>query len=367
MRKLAGALALILAAPAFAQSQPTTLSADQARVDLIEHVARSIVHIKGVRPAPPRPKVPDVFQDRRSGNRSKVAPGIDPFDMPDQPPMREEGTGFVYDAARGLILTAAHVIDTSKTITVVLPDGTEIPAERVGSDRDYGLGLLRVKPLTLPVLPIAAKSPRIGETTLIVGRFLPFDSIGSTQGMVIGTAKGFEGRSWAAPALIDYVALDNLLPYGGMGGGPAVNGKGEAFGIVSAMFGSNGYGQTAVTLAVPLAELKPKIEELAAKGQLLRGTLGLSAICPEREAKLCVINDVTPGSAAQAAGLLIEDEIESVNGAPLKSFTALRRTEATLPIGSEIRLTIRRKGQAASMPFAIKTQAVPAPEGQGDH
>jgi serine protease Do/serine protease DegQ len=45
------------------------------------------------------------------------------------------GSGVVFDARRGLIITNSHVIVHADVITVKLADGRALPAQRVGADR----------------------------------------------------------------------------------------------------------------------------------------------------------------------------------------------------------------------------------------
>ena len=58
-------------------------------------------------------------------------------------PRRGAGTGFIIDEA-GYILTNHHVIETADRINVRLADGRTLRAERVGSDPDTDIALIKV-------------------------------------------------------------------------------------------------------------------------------------------------------------------------------------------------------------------------------
>jgi hypothetical protein len=59
------------------------------------------------------------------------------------------GSGVVFDARRGLIITNSHIIDHADEITVKLTDGRALPARRVGADpeTDVAADRRRARPL----------------------------------------------------------------------------------------------------------------------------------------------------------------------------------------------------------------------------
>ena len=54
------------------------------------------------------------------------------------------GSGVVFDAAEGLILTNAHVIEGADKITVTLKDGREAEAQLVGTDKDSDVAVIQI-------------------------------------------------------------------------------------------------------------------------------------------------------------------------------------------------------------------------------
>ncbi|HMT44787.1 MAG TPA: trypsin-like peptidase domain-containing protein [Chakrabartia sp.] len=368
--RLIGAAALILTAlsgEAGAQTAPLAYPADAARVDLIERVSRSIVHVKGERDAPPRPDPYTRMTDKERERLLKRDPKF--FERlgsmpPPREPMREQGSGFVYDSGKGYVLTAAHIVRYSDRLSIVTPAGQEFPAKLVGVDPETGIAVLRYEGATLPALPLTTRTPRAGETALIIGKMIPMNSVFASQGMVMGTAGQGEGNSEGFPNLVDFVAFDNLLPNGGMGGGPAVNMKGEAVAIVSAIFGSQGYGQTAGTMGVPLGELRPTIDALIRDGKVKRSFIGLSYDC--REAR-CSVLAVAGGLPSAKAGILPGDILKSVDGRPVTTWVGLRRIIASKPPGSQVKFGIERGGKSIEANVALIEQpdAPPAMEDPG--
>jgi S1-C subfamily serine protease len=252
------ALALSICSPAVAQAADPA-SEDAARSATIERVKRSIVHIKSVLP-PVDPL--GIAAPRRGRGDRKTAEALQRFHDKFAPGVRrQEGNGFVIDAARGLILTAAQVVSEVGELTLVLPDGSERPARRVAVDQDRGIALLRSEGLALPELRLATRPARTGETTLVVGWMIPLRTILATEGMVTGLAPAGTFKSDQAPKLADYVVIDNSLPNGGFGGSPVVDRSGEVLGLVSAIYG-RGYGHDALTMIIPAAALQGRLQEM---------------------------------------------------------------------------------------------------------
>jgi serine protease DegQ len=71
------------------------------------------------------------------------------------------GSGVVFDARRGLIITNSHVIDHADDIKVNLTDGRTLPARRVGADPETDVAVIQVRAdgLTeLSAIPTASTS-----------------------------------------------------------------------------------------------------------------------------------------------------------------------------------------------------------------
>ena len=334
-----------IAPPLRAQS---TSAEDRDRVALIERVSRSVVWVRTIAEDPPAPTPP-------AKTRTKP-PAFDVSDFQrifrGGQPKREEGSGFVIDGERGLILTAAHLVDRSKTVTVGLPGGGEVPAQIVGIDQDGGFALLRVMGAKLPPLQFAARDAKAGESAMVVGWMIPLKSVMPIEGMVMGPAPGAAQHA-AASLLADYVALDAIIPNGGFGGSPVVDRSGAVIGFVSAILGRD-YGTAAVTLMIPARGLRPLVEELAANGRIRRGGIGAAVDCARLP---CVIDSIARGSPAELAGLKIGNAIVAVDGARLESESQLHRAVAIRPVGSDVTLTVTISGRQST----LVTKTAPQP------
>lgn len=261
---LAGALLAAIALGSSASAQGVAAE-DRDRVELIDRVAKSVVHVRVEQETPAVVGTPastdrelEALLDKYAGRRARKP---------------EEGSGFVIDSARRLVLTAAHIVDNAKSITVGLPGGGTDPAQVVGIDPEGGIALLRAA-TELPALALADREPKPGETALIVGWMIPLKSVMPVEGMVMGAAPAVDD-SPAAPPFARYVALDAVIPNGGFGGSPVLDQSGKVIGMVSAIYGRD-YGPGSLTMMIPTAAMAHHVSQLAAAGKVTRSGIGIT-------------------------------------------------------------------------------------------
>jgi serine protease Do len=150
----------------------------------------------------------------------------------------------------GLILTNNHVVEGSgrrptnfqHSLTVVLPDGRELPATVLARDPDNDLAALRVQATGLPTIELG-DSRQLHAGELVVALGFPWGVTGgATTGVVIGSGadlpeNGDNRREWLAASL-------HLRP--GHSGGPMIDTHGRLIGINTMMNGPD------VGVAVPV-------------------------------------------------------------------------------------------------------------------
>ena len=190
-----------------------------------------------------------------------------------------KGTGFVIDAAAGLILTNNHVIDGSTSVMVTpVTSGRSYPARVLGYDRADDLALLQVR--GVPGL----KAVRIGSSARArVG----------TPVLAVGNEGGQGGSPTVAPGVISgldrtIIASDqsagltetlygmlqtsaNIRP--GDSGGPLAGADGRVIGINTAAGGSTVYSG----YAIPIDRAMPIARQIAAGRHGPRIQIGLPA------------------------------------------------------------------------------------------
>ena len=101
------------------------------------------------------------------------------------------GSGVIFDAKQGLVLTNSHVIQRADEITVSLTDGRSFQAELVGSDPATDVALIKIPAEDLTALTLADSDQlRVGDFVVAIGN--PF-GLGQTVTSCIVSALGRSG------------------------------------------------------------------------------------------------------------------------------------------------------------------------------
>jgi S1-C subfamily serine protease len=107
--------------------------------------------------------------------------------------VRSTGSGVVFDAGQGLIITNNHVIDHADEITVTLADGRNVPAKRVGGDADTDVAVIKIEPDNLKAISIGDSDQlEVGDFVLAIGNPLQLGQT-VTSGIVSGLRRNNVG------------------------------------------------------------------------------------------------------------------------------------------------------------------------------
>ncbi len=218
------------------------------------------------------------------------------------------GSGVIYDPD-GLILTAAHVVDDASSLLVRLNDGTVIPADVVGSDSGNDIAVLEVERDGLQAAALAVGEPlRPGQLAIAVGSPWGLDAT-VTSGIVSAVDRPLDNNQGR---LVNMIQTDASINPGNSGGA-LVDRLGRVIGINVSIYSESG-ANDGVGFAVPIDRAYRVATALAEGGQFVPGLLGISGgDAGVGEVPGAVVGDVTPGSAAQEAGLQAGDVVVAVN------------------------------------------------------
>ncbi|HZJ31306.1 MAG TPA: trypsin-like peptidase domain-containing protein [Vicinamibacterales bacterium] len=267
-------------------------------------------------------------------------------------PRRGAGTGFIVDPA-GYILTNHHVIADSTRISVRLTDGRTLRAERIGSDPDTDIALIKVEsPVPLPNAMLGdSDTLRVGEWVLAIGNPLAYEHT-VTVGVV-----SFIGRKLFDSSLDRYIQTDAAINFGNSGG-PLINTRGEVIGINAAISSR----ASNIGFAVPINQATAILPQLRQSGHVSRGFIGvaLKRVDPDLQRSLALrtaagalVQDVTPGSPGARAGLRIYDVIVAVDGRPVTVDDELIQIIASRKPGTTAALQIVRDGRSLTVPVKL--------------
>jgi serine protease Do len=296
--------------------------------------------------------------------RARILPEQpDPFERP-QPrdrdgPRRGAGTGFIIDPT-GLILTNHHVVEGADRIMARLADGRTLRAERIGSDPDTDIALIRVEsPRPLPFAPLGdSDTLRVGEWVLAIGNPLAYEHT-VTVGVV-----SFIGRKLFDSSLDRYIQTDAAINFGNSGG-PLINARGDVIGINAAISSR----ASNIGFAVPINQASAILPQLRDTGRVSRGYIGVMLRDVDQDLQRALklsssdgalVQDVTPGSPGARAGIRTYDVIVAVDGKPIGGNDALIQLIAARQPGSSATLQVVRDGRP--MNFTVKLAERPQRE-----
>lgn len=185
------------------------------------------------------------------------------------------GSG-VFVSQDGYIITNNHVVEGTREVAVILADGTELPAQIVGTDKYADLAVLKTEG-TVPGIAKIGDSDTLepGETVIAIGSPLGDFKNTVTLGVVSATGRMLDtGEGYMIEDLIQTDAAINS----GNSGGPLVNLGGEVVGINTLVVrGTTFSGPPAEGLgfAIPSNTARLVVEQIIENGYFARPFLGI--------------------------------------------------------------------------------------------
>ncbi len=271
------------------------------------------------------------------------------------------GSGVIV-SADGSIITNAHVVDGAEKITVMSSDNKEFTAKLVGIDKPSDLAVLKIEAQNLPFLSLGnSDTVRVGDIVLAIGNPL---GIGQSVTAGIISAKGRQtGLSYGGNySFEDFLQTDAPINRGNSGGA-LINLQGELIGINSQILSSGGSGgNIGIAFSIPSNMAKNILEQILNTGRVRRGFLGiqmqnltgdLAESLDMPEASGVIVNNVSPGRAAEKAGIKRGDVITAVNGEKIVDGNTLRNKIAGTVPGTEVKLTVSRGGESQEIAVTL--------------
>jgi S1-C subfamily serine protease len=266
------------------------------------------------------------------------------------------GSGWVLDARRGLVVTAAHVVNEGVSYRVGV-GGRARPAELVGSAPCEDLALLRVAGTAgLRAAPLGKGTDiEQGETVVALGfaaGATAGDEVTSTRGVVSSASTTFRDPAPDVPGYREAVQTDTALNPG-YSGGPLVDLRGRLAGVNAAArtTGSDGRPLEGQNYAVGIDRARSVLAELRQGRSIgwIGATFGYPTTAELLDRKLppgLYLTGAVPGTPAARARLGGRGEVlAGVDGHPLTStLSSYCAAIAGRTRGQQVKLTLARPG-----------------------
>jgi Do/DeqQ family serine protease len=257
------------------------------------------------------------------------------------------GSGVIIDGKRGFILTNAHVIDKTGTITAILQDEREFKARIVGADPDTDLAVLKIESKDpLPAINMGNSDDiMIGETVIAIGNPFGFSHT-VTTGVVSALNRSLRSED---RVFLGFIQTDASINPGNSGG-PLLNINGDLIGINTAIYAkAQGIG-----FAIPINKAKRIVADLIRFGEVVQSWIGIviQEIDPgiakylnTPDQKGVLVKDVEPKSPAAKASIQSGDIIISIGNQKITSQEDYEASEKNIGVGETVSVRIRRNGK----------------------
>ena len=276
------------------------------------------------------------------------------------------GSGSIYKSNQSLsfIITNNHVIEsaaTTGTIEVELNNGEVLPATIVGRNSDYDLAVISIKKGNLPEIPRGnSSSVSIGDPVIAFGS--PLGLSGTvTSGIISALNRPVTTGSTNAESYMDAIQTDAAINPGNSGG-PLVDSQGRAIGVNSAIATTGSSvgtpGNIGLGFSIPFNQAIRIADELIATGKSTKPFLGVTFDSAYTGNGARILS-LTPGAAAERAGLTVGSIVKSIDGFKVNSaVTAIVRIRSHAP-GDQIIMVVE-SAAGSSKTFNITLGSAPA-------
>ncbi|MGL5879057.1 MAG: S1C family serine protease [Xenococcaceae cyanobacterium] len=222
----------------------------------------------------------------------------------------------------GIVVTVEHAIKREEEITVTDANGRTLAASLIGRDPGTDLALLKIEEIDLPTATIGdLETLKVGHMVLAIARN---NESGLSASFGVMSSLGGAWRSWYGEK-IDRFLSPSLMLYPGFSGGALVDMEGQVLGI-------NTRGPRHMTLTIPNSTVNRVVEQIMQGGRIKRGYLGLgmqSVSLPDTLKKALnlsnsggvIIVSLSPGEAADRAGITIGDILISLDGTAINDIS----------------------------------------------
>ncbi|MFL5589668.1 MAG: S1C family serine protease [Ktedonobacteraceae bacterium] len=245
------------------------------------------------------------------------------------------GSGVILDR-RGYIVTNNHVVNGAQSISVVLYDGTQVPAQLAGTDPADDLAVLKITPpaagLTVATLGDSSKL-QVGQDVLAIGNPLGITQT-VTNGIISALGRNVNEQNGAViPNAIQTDAPINP----GNSGGALVDMQGNLIGIptLSAIDPEFNTPANGVGFAIPSNRVQSITSQIIQTGTVSHtGRAALGVRVESVDATLAaqdnlsidhgaLIVSVVPNGAADKAHLQAGDVIVQIDNKPVNDISSL--------------------------------------------
>lgn len=334
-------------------------------VNAVDRTGPAVVRINSSRTV--RSRTPQAFNDPFFRQFFGDAP------PPSSRVERGTGSGFIIKSD-GLILTNAHVVDGTDTVSVMI-DGREMRGRVLGADTVTDVAVVKVEATNLPTVSLGNSDQlRPGEWAIAIGNPLGLDNT-VTVGIVSATGRS-SSQVRVPDKRVSFIQTDAAINPGNSGG-PLLNQRGEVIGMNTAIIG----GAQGLGFAIPINTAQRIADQLIAKGRVDHPYLGIrmTTLTPDLKRQInedpdsdlkvqddrgVLVYGVIRNSPAAKAGIRPGDIVARIAGQPMATADDVQRAVENSALGGSLQVEVKRNGQTVNL--AVRPEALPTQTAQNE-
>jgi S1-C subfamily serine protease len=250
------------------------------------------------------------------------------------------------------IITTARAIGREDGLRVRLGDADPVDADLAGWDPATGIAVLRTRSaMSVPAPSIAESEPRTGQIVLALARSWS-NALTASAGIV--AVVGGPLRTGRRRQIARVIRVTAPM-HDGFAGGALYDASGRLAGIATAAV-IRGFG-----VVIPASIAWAAAAQVLTSGAPRRGFVGLAvqpvtlpvSQQPDGRTRALLIMGITPGSPADAAGLIVGDVLVDFDGAPTESADHLLDLLTGPRVGQTVTARTLRGGVARDVSIAV--------------
>lgn len=287
-----------------------------------------------------------------SKNIANYIVGVTSFSNLAEESVENIGSGIIWDAKKGLIVTSLHVVNSAQRIIVKLNNGVSIQAKLMAIAPADDIALLQTPPIRVPDAQYIGNSATLapGETVIAIG-----NALGLQNTITVGVISGI-GRSISIGEKIysNMLQTDAAINPGNSGGA-LLNTQGYIIGMNSSI-DRRGNG---VAFAVPINTVRYVVDKLIHNSSAQNPWIGINIGRTPIKKQLLMqasnnhrgitVTNIAPDSPAKHAGLVTGDIITHINGFPINSTQEYLRYWQSLDADTPLWLSVIRNNYVLQM------------------
>jgi len=256
------------------------------------------------------------------------------------------GTGVIF-REDGYLLTNYHVVEGGSACQVVLSTGVGYEACYVGGDAVHDLAVLKIEAQGLPVAEFGdADQLIVGDPVYAIGNPLGMELRGTmTDGIVSAIDRDVEVDGRIMNLIQTNAALNS-----GNSGGPLISQYGQVVGINVIKMTSRSSNVEGLGFAIPSTAAQRIATDLLTWGETKpEPLLGVTVLQEGQQVTQTLrgleVIEVTPGGAADRAGIREGDYLLRADGEELLASRDLLRVRRRLYVGDQLPILLWRDGE----------------------